>query len=77
MPQEGGVRIEPLSAHHDRDGFACGEAALDLYIRTQAGQDDRRGMSRIFVAVEETGKRVVGFYTLSAAGIARTSVPSG
>lgn len=70
------VRIEPLSPGHDRAAFRCGNESLDRYIREQASQDTRRGVSRVFVAVmPEEPKRIAGFFTLSAAWVAASDLP--
>ena len=44
--------IAPLNATHDRMGFQCGVEARDLYLKTRAGQDVKRRISRVFVATE-------------------------
>lgn len=67
--------IEALERRHDRSRFACGSEPLDRYIRKQASQDVRRRTARVFVAVPEGGTEVAGFYTLSAASIARGDLP--
>ena len=67
--------IEALERRHDRSQFACGSAPLDRYIRELASQDVRRRMARVFVAVPDGGAEVAGFYTLSAASIARGDLP--
>lgn len=68
--------IEPLSAHHDRSAFSCGNDLLDTYLMERAGQDTRRGTSRVFVACKaDQAERVLGFYTLSAASIVATELP--
>jgi GNAT superfamily N-acetyltransferase len=56
--------IEPL-ANHDRALFSCGVAALDDWFHTRAGQDEKRNVARVFVAVDDL-LGVVGFYSLSA-----------
>lgn len=59
------VILEPLGRHHDRSRFSCGEAELDDWFRRRAGQDERRNIARVFVAVDsELG--IVGFYSLSS-----------
>ena len=59
------VILEPLGKEHDRSKFSCGEAELDEWFRRRAGQDERRNIARVFVAVDsELG--VVGFYSLSS-----------
>lgn len=60
-----GIILEPLGKRHDRSKFACGEAELDDWFRRRAGQDERRNIARVFVAVDsELG--VIGFYSLSS-----------
>lgn len=67
--------VEPLGPHHDRSSFACGEPALDAYLRRQAAQDVRRRVAQVFVAVGETPDRIDGYYTLSAASFAKDDLP--
>ena len=68
-------RLETLNARHDRTGFACGVAALDTYLRTQATQDARRRASACYVAVEDGTEKLVGYYTLAAGGVPLTDLP--
>jgi GNAT superfamily N-acetyltransferase len=73
---DGSLRIEPLRSDHDRAAFDCGNDSLDHYIRTQASQDIRRGITRVFVAVvPEEPKRIAGFFTLSAAWVMASDLP--
>ncbi len=59
------LRIEPLGKQHERGGFTCGQPELDDWFRKRAGQDERRNVARVFVAVDdELGP--VGFYSLGA-----------
>jgi hypothetical protein len=60
------TRIEPLRNQHDRHAFSCGEPDLDDWFRHRAGQDSKRDLSQVFVAVgvdEEAALGVVGFYS--------------
>ena len=57
--------VVPL-AGQDRSGFACGVAALDSYLRTQAGQDMNRQVAACFLALDRTSGRIAGYYTLAA-----------
>lgn len=69
---ERSLRLELLDAHHDRETFVCGNGALDRYLREQAGQDSRRGLARIFVAVAvDQPALILGFFTLSATSVMR------
>ncbi|MBS4052340.1 MAG: GNAT family N-acetyltransferase [Methylomonas sp.] len=49
---------------HDRKTFDCGDAALNLYLRQFANQDQNRGLSRVYVLAEQ--RRIVGYYSISA-----------
>ena len=68
-------QIEPLADDHDRAAFACGNAALDVFLRTQAGQYSRKGVGRTFVAVRPPGRAVIGYYTLAASSIEFQNFP--
>jgi len=68
------IRIEPLSGAHDRSAFACGEPELDDYFHRRAGQDERRGIARVFVAADdELG--IIGFYTLNTCALSAEELP--
>lgn len=69
----GQPQILPLSSEHDRAGFSCGVEPLDRYFHRQARQDQDKRVAVTFVLAE--GRRVLGFYTLSAAGIALGELP--
>ena len=75
MPITFPPKIEPLSADHDRNGFDCGDDILNGYLQRQAMQDMRRNVSRVFVARQARSRRVVGYYTLSAASFRRQDLP--
>jgi hypothetical protein len=71
-----GFVCEPLAKHHDRQTFRCGDAELDEYLRERAGQDMRRRVAAVFVAVpQDQPQRVGGFYTLSSASIVLEDLP--
>ena len=60
---------EPFdSARHHVESFACGNEALDRWLRAHAGQSQRRDAARTFVTTETEGN-VVGYYTLVAAEV--------
>ncbi len=64
-----------LSREHDRAGFRCGNPALDEYLRLRAGQDVRRGVTNVFVAVTPGSNTVLGFYSLSAHALDLVDLP--
>jgi len=67
------LRFEPL-ADHDRSSFRCGDEQLDRWFRTQAGQEGRRHVARVFVAVDDKG--IAGFYSLSMFSIRIEDLPT-
>jgi GNAT superfamily N-acetyltransferase len=69
-------RFETLSEAHDRTAFRSGEDALDRYFHTQVTQDARRHVANCFVLVEGSTGAVAAYYTLSAASIPLTDLPS-
>ena len=55
---------------HDRAGFRCGVPALDDYLHKYAAQQNAKGISTVFVLVNDAAPRkILGFYTLSAAQV--------
>lgn len=68
--------IRPLDSKHDRQGFCCGAASLDDYIKKQARQDVKRRISRVFVATEVVQPNsIMGYYTLSTLSIELDQLP--
>ncbi len=56
--------------NHDRSTFHCGKPALDEYLRKYAVQQSAKGLSSVFVLVDDAKpSEILGFYTLSAAQI--------
>jgi len=66
-------QIETLAKHHDRRNFACGEAALDNYLRQLARQHGESNISRSYVAA--SGAAILGYYSLAMAAIRREQLP--
>src|SRR3546814_14946636 len=62
--------FEPLGRQQDRSAFLWGDPALDIYLKTRAGQDARRNLARVIVAVTPDETTIVGYYTLSTLAIA-------
>ena len=65
-----------LLGKEDRSDFCCGSEPLDRYFKTQASQDVRRRVSVCYVALEKATGRIAGFYTLSAADVPVSDLPS-
>ena len=69
-----GVRVEALTAQHDRNSFASGVEPLDRYFRVQAGQDARKSLAAPFVLVLSDGI-IAGYYTLSSTALQLAELP--
>jgi GNAT superfamily N-acetyltransferase len=68
-------QIERLDESHAREEFCCGKPPLDDFLRHYAGQYERRGVGRTYVAVRAGDKRVFGFYTLCAGAVRIEHLP--
>ena len=55
---------------HDRAGFHCGVPALDVYLHKYAAQQNAKGISTVFVLVDDAApSKILGFYMRSAAQV--------
>jgi GNAT superfamily N-acetyltransferase len=85
------IRLEPLTGHHDRNGFDCGVEALNVWLKQTALQHQGKGISRTFVAVPadtaalrswtQSGYTVetdsiLGFYALTSAFVVTEDLPA-
>lgn len=68
--------IQLLGKQHNRKGFDCGDEALNEFLQSQAGQQQRRGFGKTYVVLAEDGLAVIGFVTVSAGQIATASLSS-
>ena len=66
--------ILPLAKEHDRTSFSCGVPVLDEWFKMRASQDEKRNISRVFVAIDDV-LGVAGFYTLSAYTLGAGELP--
>lgn len=56
---------EPLAAHHDRQGFDCGEPSLNEFLQQRARQNAERNLGVTHVAIAQLGEtQILGYYTL-------------
>lgn len=78
------LRVERLSAGHNRREFSCGEPSLDTYIHQQARQDERRDFAACYVLTDHGEADapppgtvpILGYYTLSMSAILAAAVPA-
>lgn len=67
---------EPVSKAQDRDGFDCGDAALNTFLRRHARKSHAQGGAKTFLAIDNAiNGRVLGFYSISPASVAFNRTP--
>jgi len=67
---------EAIAKHHDRQGFDCGNTALNTFLRDHARQSHERGAAKTFLAIDDSdGKTIYGYYSLSPASIEYSRTP--
>lgn len=67
---------EPLTASHRLDGFKCGEASLDDWIKRRALANQASGASRTFVVTDEEGN-VRGYYAMATGAVSHHQASGG
>lgn len=68
------MKFELLDAKkHDRKSFDCGVKALNLYLQQLANQDQKRGLTRVYVLAD--GERIIGYYSISAHSVSTDELP--
>lgn len=68
--------ILPLTGSHDRQGFDCGCRELNDWLRGVAGQHQKKGLSKTFVAVLGHAPRVIcGYYALTLTEVDTGALP--
>ena len=71
------TQILPLSGHHDRKGFDCGDADLNNWLGRVAKQHKAKGVFATYVAVEsEKSEEIFGFYAVSVTELSGEDLPS-
>ena len=68
-------QIEELSADHDRSAFSCGHESLDDFLKRFAGQNQKTGVSKTYVATRPGDPAVCGYYAISAGAVQFKDVP--
>ena len=69
------MEISRLGARHVRESFDSGVAALDEFLRQYARQNDRKGLSRTYVATRPGEWDVLGYVTIRVGEIACMDLP--
>jgi GNAT superfamily N-acetyltransferase len=69
--------ILPLSSHHDRKAFDCGESPLNQYLLQQARQSAEKRLSRTFVAAaDEQSSTILGYHATLVTTLGVEQVPA-
>ncbi|MCB1679799.1 MAG: GNAT family N-acetyltransferase [Halioglobus sp.] len=70
-----GWHEEPIEKRHDRAAFDCGDVDLNTFIVRHARQSHEKRGAKTFLAVDDEGSKILGFYSLSPASIAYERTP--
>jgi GNAT superfamily N-acetyltransferase len=68
--------VRRLDEKHDRSDFDCGQPMLNEWLRSMAGQFDRRDLARTFVAARPGANVVLGYYSLSSHRVIHHTLPA-
>ncbi|MDP6480075.1 MAG: GNAT family N-acetyltransferase [Phycisphaerales bacterium] len=68
-------QIEELSADHDRSAFSCGHESLDEFLKKFAGQNQKSGISKTYVATRPDDPTVCGYYSASSGAVQFNDIP--
>jgi GNAT superfamily N-acetyltransferase len=70
-------REEAIGKHHDRTAFDCGDDVLNTYLVRFARQNHESGGAKTFLALDDTGSRILGYYSLAPTSASYEEVPAG
>ena len=65
-------RLDPK--HHNRKAFDCGVTALNEYLQHIANQDQKRGLTRVYVLAEQ--QQIIGYYSICAHSVPTDQLPA-
>jgi len=65
-----------IDKSHDRKGFDCGQAELNVFLAQYARQAHEGGSAKTYCAIDDAdGKTILGFYTISPGQIEMHQIP--
>ncbi len=68
------MKFERLDTQkHHRKDFDCGVIALNLYLQQFANQDQKRGLTRVYVLAKE--QQIIGYYSICAHSVPTDQLP--
>jgi predicted GNAT family N-acyltransferase len=68
-------KLERLASSHDVAAFNCGEPSLNSFLQKYALNNDRAGLGRTFLAIEQNQKLVAGYFTISTGSVTFNTIP--
>lgn len=68
--------ISRLDKSHDRSGFDCGNDTLNEWLKSRAGQFDRRDLSRTYLVTPPDEVVVCGYYAISTHRVVYEDLPA-
>jgi predicted N-acetyltransferase YhbS len=66
---------EPISKHHERASFDCGDKILNQFLYHHARQNHEKGGAKTFLSISENDQKILGYYSLSPASITYERTP--
>jgi len=67
---------EPVAKKHHREGFDCGDEALNTFLRRYARKSHEMGAAKTFLAIDDgDDETLLGFYSLTSASIVYARTP--
>ena len=66
---------EAITRKHDRSAFDCGEPALNEFLLRYARQSHDQGAAKTILAIDDTTRAILGFYSLAPASLAYQRTP--
>jgi len=67
---------EPIDRKYDREGFDCGEEALNAFLRRHARKSHELGGAKTFLAIDDADNHpILGYYSLSPASVGFSRTP--
>lgn len=70
------IRIELFNGQAGREHFDCGVRTLNEFLARHAGQQQRKGMGKTYVALVDGEDAIAGFITLCAGQVATNALPT-
>ncbi len=67
--------VQRFNPAHERTAFDCGQSILNEWLKKQAGQFDRRDLSRTYVATRPRETVVCGYYAISTHRVLHEDLP--